>query len=64
MALYEPQTRVAVNDSVKDVIATNNFKAFLNSLHALYNRSSKNQNELKINAELDDIFKSWQSSGY
>jgi len=39
---------LAVNDSVKDVTATNNFKAFLDRLHALYNRSPKNQNELKM----------------
>ncbi|CAI6367147.1 unnamed protein product [Macrosiphum euphorbiae] len=48
---------LAVNDSVKDVTATNHFKAFLDSLYALYNRSPKNQNELKtICTELDMIF--------
>jgi len=48
---------LSVNDSVKDVTATNHFKAFLDSLYALYNRSPKNQNELKtICIELDMIF--------
>ncbi|XP_029342172.1 E3 SUMO-protein ligase KIAA1586-like [Acyrthosiphon pisum] len=48
---------LAVNDSVKDVTATNHYKAFLDSLYALYNRSPKNQNELKtICTELDMIF--------
>lgn len=48
---------LAVNDSVGDVTAINYFKAFLDSLYTLYNRSPKNQNELKmICAELDMIF--------
>lgn len=48
---------LAVNDSVKDVTASNHFKAFLDSLYALYNRSPKNQNELKEEcAELDVLF--------
>lgn len=47
----------AVNDSVKDVTATNHFKSFLDILYALYSRSPKNQNELKMTcAELDMIF--------
>lgn len=48
---------LAVNDSVKDITATNHFKAFLDSLYVLYNRSPKNQSELKmICDDLDLIF--------
>jgi len=48
---------LAVNDSINDITSTNHFKAFLDSLYALYNRSPKNRNELKIAcAELDVLF--------
>ncbi|XP_060882119.1 E3 SUMO-protein ligase KIAA1586-like [Metopolophium dirhodum] len=48
---------LAVNDSVNDITSINHFKAFLDSLYALYNRSPKNQNELKKEcAELDVLF--------
>lgn len=48
---------LAVNDSVRDVNATNHFKTFIDSLYVLYNASPKNQNELKIICnELDIIF--------
>lgn len=48
---------LAVNDSVKDVTSTNNFQYFIDSLYALYNRSPKNQNELKTACvELDILF--------
>ena len=37
---------LAVGDSVKDVTEVNHFKAFLDTLYALYNQSPKNQREL------------------
>lgn len=48
---------LAVNDSLKDIVATNHFKQFLDSLYVLYNASPKNQTELKnICSELEVVF--------
>ncbi|XP_050058213.1 E3 SUMO-protein ligase KIAA1586-like isoform X2 [Aphis gossypii] len=48
---------LAVNDCMKDVSATNHFKNFIDSLYVLYNRSPKNQNELRKSCiELDILF--------
>lgn len=48
---------LAVNDTMKDISATNHFKSFIDSLYVLYNNSPKNKNELKnICNELDIIF--------
>lgn len=48
---------LGINDSVKYVTSTNNFKYFVVSLYALYNRSPKTQNELRIACvELDILF--------
>jgi len=48
---------LAVNDCVKEVFGTNHFKHFIDSLYVLYNRSPKNQNELRASCiELDILF--------
>lgn len=48
---------LAVNDSLKDVSATNHFKCFIDSLYVLYNASPKNQTELReICHDLDVLF--------
>lgn len=48
---------LAVNDSLKDVSATNHFKCFIDSLYVLYNGSPKNQTELReICHDLDVLF--------
>lgn len=48
---------LAVNDSLKDIIATNHFKSFIDSLYVLYNASPKNQTELKdICNDIDVMF--------
>jgi len=48
---------LAVNDSIKDIGATNHFKSFIDGLYVLYNASPKNQKELKDNCnDLDVLF--------
>jgi hypothetical protein len=48
---------LAVNDCMKDVSSINHFKHFIDSLYVLYNRSPKNQTELRTSCiELDILF--------
>lgn len=48
---------LAVNDCMKDVSSINHFKHFIDSLYVLYNRSPKNQNELRTSyIELNILF--------